>query len=82
MQPHKQNSYWLGSRRAGSGLHVDSPWISLREHVDKLMDNSLTGKPVASYPQFDHTNPPPAHTAPDKQRSNRRLPAARQQQIL
>ena len=45
---------------------MDSPWISLHERVDKLMDNSLAGKPAASYPQLDPTNPPPAHTPPDK----------------
>jgi len=55
---------------------VDSPWISLCERVDNLMDNSLTGKPAASYPQFDHTNPPPAHTPPVQQRSKLEMPAA------
>ena len=80
MSPHEQDRFssWglLEPQFPSAGLRVDSPWISLCERVDKLMDNSLAGKPAASYPQLDHTNPPPAHTTPDKQRSNLRTPAA------
>ncbi len=83
MQPHEQDGGSSGSlpESQRAELRVDSPWISARhpwqaDRVDKLMDNSLAGKPAASYPQLDHTNPPPAHTPPDNQRSDLRMPAA------
>jgi len=69
VQPHEQDRDSSGClselRSSSAGLRVDSPWISLRERMDKLMDNSQAGKPAASYPQLDHTNPPPAHTTPE-----------------
>lgn len=78
MQPHEQDRDSSGcfSELRPARLRMDSPWISLRERVDKLMDNSLAGKPAASYPQIDHPNPPPAHTTQDDQRNNLRMPAA------
>lgn len=41
-------------------FRVDSPWISLRERVENLME-----KP-AVFPQVFHTNPTAAHTPPGR----------------